>query len=101
MRYWLKQASLVMTIAVVFTLVLSDAVYANPVLSGVASGNVAVTQTPNSTTVNQSSQQAIINWNSFNIAKGEKTQFVQPNASSVALNRINPTQGASQIFGAL
>ena len=64
-------------------------------------GNVSVNQSSNSTVVNQQSQQAIINWKSFNIGAGEKTQFVQPNSSSVALNRINPNMGASQIFGCL
>jgi filamentous hemagglutinin family protein len=75
--------------------------YSNPSLNNVESGNVAVSQTATTTTVNQGSQQAIINWNSFNIGAGEKTQFVQPNASSVALNRINSSQGASQIYGSL
>jgi filamentous hemagglutinin family protein len=75
--------------------------YANPVLNNVSSGQVNVTQSGNTTTVNQGSQQAIINWNSFNINSGEKTQFIQPNSSSVALNRINPAQGVSQIYGSL
>ena len=74
---------------------------ANPVLNGVTSGGATVTQSGNTTTVNQTTDKAIIEWNSFNIAAGEKTQFVQPGAGSVALNRINPTQGASQIFGKL
>jgi hypothetical protein len=85
-------------VVTVFTVSVS---YSNPVLNNVTSGNVSVTQSGATTTVNQGSQQAIINWNSFNIGTGEKTQFVQPNASSVALNRINPTQGASQIYGSL
>jgi hypothetical protein len=37
---------------------------ANPVLNGVASGNVSVSQTATTTQVNQSSSKAIINWNS-------------------------------------
>ncbi|MES2219237.1 MAG: filamentous hemagglutinin N-terminal domain-containing protein, partial [Pseudomonadota bacterium] len=75
--------------------------YGNPVLNNVTAGNVNVTQSGNTVTVNQSTDKAIIQWNSFNIAAGEKTQFVQPNSGSVALNRINPTQGASQIYGSL
>ena len=73
---------------------------ANPVLSNVASGNVTVQQSPGVTQVNQSSQSAIINWNSFNIGANEATHFQQP-TGGVALNRINPQQGASQIFGQL
>lgn len=75
--------------------------FANPVLSGVESGNVSVQQTdPNTLQVNQTSSQAIIDWHSFNIAPNEATHFIQP-AGGVALNRIDPTQGASQIFGQL
>src|SRR3990167_7933491 len=74
---------------------------ANPVLDHVSSGNVTIQQTATTTQVNQASDQAIIHWNSFNIGSGEHTQFVQPNSSAVALNRISPTQGASQIFGQL
>ena len=39
-------------------------------------------------TVNQKASSAIFNWQSFNIAPGNTVQFVQPSASSVALNRI-------------
>jgi filamentous hemagglutinin family protein len=89
------------TLVFILTTAIVSVSYANPVLTNVESGQVSVTQSASSTVVNQASQQAIINWNSFNIAAGEKTQFVQPNASAVALNRINPTQGASQIYGSL
>lgn len=78
-----------------------SASFANPVLDNVASGDASVEQTATTTTVHQNSQQAIINWDSFNIAASEKTQFVQPNSDAIALNRINPNQGASQIFGQL
>lgn len=74
--------------------------FANPVLDSVAHGNVSVTQTPNTTTVNQTSQQAIIRWQSFNIGQHESTHFQQP-AGGVALNRINPAQGPSSIYGRL
>src|SRR3990167_4669731 len=74
---------------------------ANPVLDHIASGDVSVSQTASTTQVNQSSQQAILQWQSFNIGSGEQTQFIQPNSSAVALNRISPNQGASQIFGQL
>lgn len=74
--------------------------YGNPVLNNVSSGNVTIQQTPSTTTVNQSSQKAIINWQSFNIGQHEATHFQQP-AGGIALNRISPTQGASQIYGRL
>ncbi len=43
---------------------------------------------------------SIINWQSFSIAPGELTRFVQQNASSSVLNRITG-QNPSQILGAL
>src|SRR3954469_16795602 len=52
-------------------------------------------------TVNQHSDKAIINWNLFNIGVGEKTTFVQPNANSIALNKIIGKQGPSEILGTL
>ena len=51
-------------------------------------------------TVNQSSSNAAINWQSFNIGKGEAVRFVQPNSSSVALNRVLGSDPSS-ILGSL
>ena len=78
-------------------------VHANPVVNNVASGNITITQSPstNTETITQTSQKGIINWNSFNIGAQETTQFIQPNPSSITLNRISPSQGASQIYGHL
>src|SRR3990167_4179426 len=42
----------------------------------------------------------IINWQSFNIGAQESTHFQQP-AGGMALNRINPSQGVSEIYGRL
>ena len=38
--------------------------------------------------VTQTSQRAIINWNSFSIGQGNSVTFVQPSASSAILNRV-------------
>jgi fibronectin-binding autotransporter adhesin len=73
---------------------------ANPQGGTVSNGNATISASGSTTTINQTSQQAIINWNSFNIAAGETTHFQQP-TQGVALNRINATQGASQIYGTL
>src|SRR5271155_3963854 len=76
------------------------AVSANPlngqVVGGVAS--IAGQGTPN-VVVDQTTNRAIVNWGSFNIAPGETTQFDQPNASSVILNRVTGSAGASEIDG--
>lgn len=76
--------------------------FAIPEGANVIEGTATVTNpTSQSVQINQTSDKAIIDWNSFNIGAQEKTQFVQPSSSSVALNRINPQQGASQIYGML
>jgi filamentous hemagglutinin family protein len=38
--------------------------------------------------INQGSDKAIINWNSFSIGSGEAVRFIQPGSSSVVLNRV-------------
>src|SRR5882724_44952 len=61
-------------------------------VTGAGSANVQVNQTTNN---------AIINWNTFNIGTGQSTTFVQPGTSSVALNRVTGGQGPSEIYGTL
>jgi filamentous hemagglutinin family protein len=50
--------------------------------------------------VNQNTDRAVINWNSFSIANGELTRFVQPSSSSAVLNRV-VTANPSAIYGTL
>ncbi len=74
--------------------------YALPTGGVVAAGSAGIASTANTTTITQSTQNAAINWQSFGIAAGQSVQFMQPNSSSVALNRVlgaNP----SAIFGNL
>ncbi len=54
-----------------------------------------------SVVVKQSSQSAIINWQTFNIGAGEKTAITMPGASSVELDRVTGGLGPSQIYGSL
>src|SRR5271170_173018 len=66
----------------------------------VASGAASITSSGSGMTINQASQNASINWMSFNIAAGKSVTFVQPNSSSVALNRVLGPD-ASSILGDL
>lgn len=54
----------------------------------------------NQLTVNQSSSKLITNWSSFNIGSSAKVIFNQPDATSIALNRVTGI-GTSEIFGQL
>lgn len=64
----------------------------------VARGAANIGQTSNAMTVNQSSQRAVINWNTFNVGQNASVTFNQPNAQAVTLNRI-ADQNPSQIYG--
>jgi filamentous hemagglutinin family protein len=77
-------------------------VSANPLGSQVVGGSANVQgQGTASVTVTQSTDKAIINWNTFNIGTNETTRFVQPSSSSVTLNRVTGSLGASAIDGNL
>jgi len=87
--------------AAVVGLMLGQAAYANPVGGTVSSGKATISAPTSSTVqIDQTTKIVIINWNSFNIAGGETTKFVQPNASSIAVNRIGGSD-PSTILGSL
>ena len=54
----------------------------------VTTGGGTIANTGNNTTITQTTSNLIINWNSFSIGAGDSVRFVQPNSSSVALNRV-------------
>lgn len=64
------------------------------------SGTATATAVGSKLTVNQTSNDVTLNWQSFNISADGTVRFVQPSATSVALNQINDAN-PSQIFGAL
>jgi filamentous hemagglutinin family protein len=75
--------------------------HANPVGGTVSAGSAAIQgQGTPVVQVNQTSDRAVIDWKSFNIAPGEVTRFNQPSAASAILNRIHD-QNPSQILGNL
>ncbi len=53
--------------------------------------------------INQSTDRAVINWNTFNIGKDASTKFIQPNSGSLAVNRVvgGGTFDPTQILGKL
>ena len=66
----------------------------------VVGGDATIAQHGVVTNIAQTSQRAAIDWTSFDIAKNETVNFVQPSASAVALNNILGSN-ASQIYGHL
>ena len=71
-----------------FALASPAAAQSLPTEGVVVAGNASIITNGPTMTINQSSQKAAINWDSFNIAQGHKVEFVQPNSTAVALNRV-------------
>jgi filamentous hemagglutinin family protein len=66
----------------------------------VAAGEAQFSQSATTLNIQQNSDRLITNWQSFNIGQGNTVNFVQPSASSVALNRVVGSD-PSRIQGAL
>jgi len=73
---------------------------AGPSGGTVSAGSATITQSAAQTTIKQTSDKAAVNWGNFSIGSGSSVRFVQPSASSIALNRVTGKQ-ASVIQGAL
>ena len=73
---------------------------ASPIGGQVVSGIGSIAQSGAVTTINQTSQNLSLTWKSFNVGTQETVNFVQPSATSLAVNRIYDTNG-SQILGHL
>jgi len=86
-------------IAVVLMLGVAGRTMANPLGLTVRRGTATATTDGSQLTV-VASQNAVLNWQSFNIDAGETTIFQQPSSSSIVWNRIND-QNPSQIYGSL
>lgn len=73
---------------------------ASPTGGEITGGSGSITSNGATTNITQASDKLAINWQSFNIAKGETVNFLQPGTNAVALNRIIGNNG-STIYGAL
>ncbi|HIB1519979.1 TPA: filamentous hemagglutinin N-terminal domain-containing protein [Salmonella enterica subsp. enterica serovar Muenchen] len=66
----------------------------------IVGGQGSISTSGNQMTIHQQTQNMATNWHSFDIGKNNTVQFVQPDSSSVALNRVTGGSG-SQIMGTL
>lgn len=74
-----------------------NALPANP---NIVQGNINIQTTTNNMVINQSTDQGIINWGTFNIGSAASVRFNQPNASASTLNRVVGNE-VSNIAGSL
>ncbi|EKS6154149.1 filamentous hemagglutinin N-terminal domain-containing protein, partial [Salmonella enterica] len=78
-------------------------VLANPDLptgGQIVGGQGSISTSGNQMTIHQQTQNMATNWHSFDVGKNNTVQFMQPDSSSVALNRVTGASG-SQIMGTL
>ncbi|MGX3020443.1 two-partner secretion domain-containing protein [Ursidibacter sp. B-7004-1] len=75
-------------LAILVSLVTSSLAVAAPTGGQVTAGQANIQQQGAVTNVHQSSQNAAINWQNFNIKPQETVNFHQPNRDSVTLNRV-------------
>jgi filamentous hemagglutinin family protein len=66
----------------------------------VSAGTASVATAGNTTTINQASQRAAIDWTSLSTRANEALIFNQPNAQAIALNRITGSS-PSELLGSL
>lgn len=97
----LKVKEAIRTLVMFAGLTCTSITFALPVPGNVVNGTVDIT-TPDASSLNitQTTDKAIVNWNSFNIGAQEKVHFQQPDAG-ICLNRIDAANGMSQIAGQL
>lgn len=96
-----KQHTLAISLALLSPLGWADpAAKALPQIGNIASGTASIHRNSiqSQLTVTQKTDKLIANWNSFDVGANASVRFNQPNASSIALNRIN-SAAPSQIFG--
>ncbi len=70
-------------------------VHAAPSGGAVVGGAGSIDQSGVTTTINQASQHMAIDWQSYNVNANERVHYIQPNASSISLNRILSNQGST------
>lgn len=83
-----------------FAIAASTASAQSPQGGAVAAGRANIAQSGATTTVRQSSQRAVIDWQSFNVGRGHTVDFQQPGRNAATLNRVQSHQ-PSLIEGAI
>ena len=97
---WRMASSIAAALLVASQALAQPAPNAHPTGGVVTAGAAAIAQNATTTTIDQSSPRAAINWQSFDIGSQQSVRFNQPSIGSVALNRVlgpDPSQIAGRI----
>ena len=76
-------------------MVLIPSAHAGPSGGEIVGGAGSISQSGANTTINQTSQNMAIDWQSYNVNVNERVQYIQPNTSSISLNRILSQSGST------
>ncbi|HFE7544091.1 TPA: filamentous hemagglutinin N-terminal domain-containing protein, partial [Salmonella enterica subsp. enterica serovar Newport] len=66
----------------------------------IVAGQGSISTNGNQMTISQNTHGLVTNWNTFDVGQNHTVQFVQPDSSAVALNRVTGGH-ESQILGTL
>ncbi|WNO10470.1 filamentous hemagglutinin N-terminal domain-containing protein [Teredinibacter sp. KSP-S5-2] len=77
---------------------LSCSTLAGPQGGNVTGGSGNISQAGNTTTINQTTDKMVIDWQSYDVNVDERVHYIQPDSSSISLNNILSNSG-SQIHG--
>ncbi len=99
-EYSFSHGSVVTMTAIAALMLLLRPAVAGPEGGTVVAGQAAISQAGPVTSINQSTNKAIINWQGFSVGAKETVNFYQPGTSSVTLNRVIGNE-TSVINGAL
>ncbi len=85
---------------VFYTALLTNSIFISFATAGPDGGQVvggigSISQSGVNTTINQTSQNMAIDWQSYNLNANERVQYIQPNSSSISLNRILSQNGST------
>ena len=81
--------------AAVMSVLLAGQSLAGPTGGQVVGGSGSISHSGATTTINQATQNIAINWQSYNVNVDERVQYIQPNSSSISLNRILSNNGST------
>jgi filamentous hemagglutinin family protein len=99
--FFQKRTCFLATTAMALAAITTQAAAQRPTGGQVVAGQASIGGNATTTQIDQASQNAAINWQSYNVGNGQTVQYVQPNARAVTLNTVlsaNPSQIAGKIL---
>ena len=84
------------SLALFALLPLAAAISAGPDGGTVVGGSGSISHQDQTTTIRQDTSRMAIDWQSYNVGADERVQYIQPDSSSISLNRVLSNNTATQ-----